>query len=275
MKRLIPLALLLSSLSVALTALPQPRGFVNDFVGVLTPSQADEMEKLAAEVQEKTGAQIAVAVVDSFAPAGSIEEYAVDLFQAWGIGEKGKDNGVLLVLAMAERRVKIEVGYGLEGAVPDGLAGRILDNEVLPAFREGRFGDGLLRGVEALATAALAENGPGTDDSETVKAHDTTAASASPVIAVLTLILFFCGIIFFFVSVIRLAQWISRGGASPGHRSGGFGSGGGRSGGFGSGAFRSGGFSSGSRSSSFGGGGGGFGGFGGGSSGGGGASRGF
>jgi uncharacterized protein len=101
------------------------------------------VESLAASVREKTGAELALVTVMSFAPYASIEEFSTALMEAWGAGERSKDNGVLLVLAMNEREVKIEVGYGLEGAIPDSAAGRILDTVVIPAFRKDDFSGGL------------------------------------------------------------------------------------------------------------------------------------
>lgn len=114
------------------------------------------MTRLAEALERATGAQLAVAVVESIEPYGSIEQYSIALAEAWGVGSGEEDNGVLLVLAMGERRVRIEVGYGLEGAITDGTAGAILDEAVLPALREGQYGAGLLRGMEAVS-AEIAE----------------------------------------------------------------------------------------------------------------------
>lgn len=154
LERVLP-ALLLAFLALSPLAaqqeFPEPRGYVNDFAGVLDSSSEQRMTQLAEAVQRATGAQIAVAVVESMEPYGSIEEYSIALAEAWGVGSGEEDNGLLLVLAMAERRVRIEVGYGLEGAITDGTAGEILDEAVLPALREGRYGEGLLRGVEAVS----------------------------------------------------------------------------------------------------------------------------
>ena len=85
--------------------------------------------------------------VKTVAPFANVEEYAVRLFEKAGIGQRGQDNGVLIVLAVAERRVRIEVGYGLEEFIPDGFAGEVIRRAMLPAFRESRFGEGLLDGT--------------------------------------------------------------------------------------------------------------------------------
>jgi uncharacterized protein len=120
------LVLLLTSLSFSDVAFPKPKGFVNDYAGVLTSSEAQRLESISDALKKKSGAELAVAVVKTVEPLDP-KSYAVDLFEKWGIGEKGKDNGVLLLLAMKERRVEIEVGYGLEGALTDAHSGRILD----------------------------------------------------------------------------------------------------------------------------------------------------
>jgi uncharacterized protein len=142
------------------------------------------IQELAGELERKTGAELAVVTVETIAPYGSIEEYALELFNVWGIGQAGRDNGVLLILAVNERRVKIETGYGLEGAIPDSAAGRILDNAVLPRFREDDFSGGLLRGALAIAVAVAADQGiklegiEGPEDAATAPALPAAPAGA-------------------------------------------------------------------------------------------------
>ncbi|MFW6214386.1 MAG: TPM domain-containing protein [Alkalispirochaetaceae bacterium] len=149
---LVPLTLLAQDAS----DLPRPQGYVNDFAGVLSSSEEESIRRLAESVERATGAQVAVAVVETIAPYASIEEYSIALAEAWGVGSGEEDNGVLLLLSMGERRVRMEVGFGLEGAITDGTAGAILDRAVLPALGEGRYGAGLRRGVEAIS-AEIAE----------------------------------------------------------------------------------------------------------------------
>ncbi|RMD92772.1 MAG: TPM domain-containing protein, partial [Calditrichaeota bacterium] len=129
---------------------PKPVGFVNDFAGVIPPEYRMKIQQICEEVKQKTGAEIAVATVKT---VGDMDytEYSIRLFETWRIGEKGKDNGVMLFLTMKERRVRIEVGYGLEGIIPDITAGRILDQLVVPEFRRGNYGAGMLKGVQAVA----------------------------------------------------------------------------------------------------------------------------
>lgn len=129
---------------------PEPKGHVNDFADIIPPTLEQQIENICLEVRQKTGAQIAVVTVESVGDE-YYSEYANKLFAEWGIGEKGKDNGVLLFNTIQERKLWIEVGYGLEGILPDGLVGAILDDYVIPYYRRGEFGQGLLAGTKALA----------------------------------------------------------------------------------------------------------------------------
>ncbi len=134
---------------------PSPRGSVNDFAGVIPSSSAGRIESLAREVLEKTGTAIVVATVDTVGE-NDPNDYANRLYQAWGIGKKGQDKGILIFLAVKERRVRIETGYGVEAILPDGLAGEILDRYGLPHFRKGEYGPGLAA-VTAAVSSVVAE----------------------------------------------------------------------------------------------------------------------
>jgi uncharacterized protein len=162
-------------------SLPKPSGFVNDFAGIMKTDDVQAVENLAAAIKEKTGAELALVTITSFAPYASIEEFSTALMEAWGAGERGKDNGVLLVLAMNEREVKIEVGYGLEGAIPDSAAGRILDTIVIPAFRKDDFSGGLADGFRAIASYAVKEKGLELSELNLPEVSNTHAAKGFPV----------------------------------------------------------------------------------------------
>lgn len=129
---------------------PKAVGYVNDFANVLSADIARKIEVICAEVQQKTGAQIAVVTVETVGDY-HYTEYTNLLFEKWGIGGKDKDNGVLLFQTVQERSFRIEIGYGLEGIIPDGLAGEVRDRHVFPHFRKGDFGGGLLAGTKAIA----------------------------------------------------------------------------------------------------------------------------
>lgn len=141
--------------------LPAPTGFVNDFAGVLSQADRQRLEELSSSLEARTGVEMAIVTVRTTGEE-SIQMYAVRLFEAWGVGKRGRDNGILVLAAMEDRRVWVEVGYGLEGVLPDGKVGAILDRYLVPAFKEGRYGDGLYACARALAAeieAALAGEG--------------------------------------------------------------------------------------------------------------------
>lgn len=227
--------------------LPKPVGNVNDFAGVMDSASKSQMETIIRILNGKTGVEIAVVSVETIAPYGTIEEYSIELASQWGIGKKEEDTGVLLLLAMQERRVRLEIGYGLEGIIPDGLAGEIIDKSILPSLRAGNYGSGLLKGVQAVAGIVAKEYDVDLDSSYISESRKYTrrgiAGIPSIVFILIFLFLFGGGR---FIWPLLFVSSVSR----RGFYGGGFGSGG----------------------SSYGGG---FSGFGGGGFGGGGASRGF
>lgn len=137
---------------------PSPQGPVNDFAGVIDPQTKARMESLALEVEQKTGAALVVATFKSL-NGRDLETLANELFQAWGIGRKGKDNGLLILIAVQERKLRIETGYGLEGILPDGKLGRIRDQWMVPFFKKGLYGPGLENGLRAIAGEVAREAG--------------------------------------------------------------------------------------------------------------------
>jgi uncharacterized protein len=136
-----------SSASSALPELTQP---VNDFAQVIDRASAAEIDRMSRALQAKTGDVVVVATVPTIEPYGTIDEYTVKLFEnhGRGIGAKGKDNGVLIVAAMKERRVRIEPGYGLEQWITDGFSGETSRQVMAPEFSAGRYGNGLRLGAE-------------------------------------------------------------------------------------------------------------------------------
>ena len=125
---------------------------VNDFARTIDAASASTLDGMIRSLQAATGDVVVVVTVDTFQPYGDIREYAVKLFEnrGQGIGEKGKDNGLLILLALQERRVWIEVGYGLEEWITDGYAGETIREYMIPEFRNGRYGEGLVRGATRL-----------------------------------------------------------------------------------------------------------------------------
>src|SRR5688572_11293646 len=164
-RSLIALAALFTLLIAAvgaepLTSIPNPRSrngtWVTDMPGMLRADTIARLNSTIGEFERTNGAEMAVVVIRSL-DGLSIEEAAVKLFELWMIGKKSRDNGLLLLWSTGDRRVRVEVGYGLEGVLPDGKVGAILDTYVIPKFRSGEFDEGLLAGVDALLSAAREE----------------------------------------------------------------------------------------------------------------------
>jgi uncharacterized protein len=233
--------------------IPAPRGFVTDLAGVIDPQTETRITNLITELQQKTGGEIAVLTVNSTAPLDDFD-YAMRVADQWKIGKKGEDSGVLMVVAVQDRKIRVLTGYGVEGILPDGLVGAIQDQEMLPSFRAGNIGEGIWRGVGAIAQRIAAAR-----DVTLSGAPAPRAPAARPAQIPLWVILLVLLLAFVVMSQMGGGPrgGLRRGRGGPVFIPGGFGGGGRGGGGFGG----------------FGGGGGGFGGFGGGGFGGGGAGR--
>jgi len=236
--------------SKAAEIFPKPVGAINDFARVITPEYKTQMEDLAGEVLAKTGIAIVITTVESLGD-NELNDYVNSMYKSWGIGKKGEDKGILIFLALKERKFRIETGYGIEGMLPDGLVGEIRDRYAIPYLKKGDYGKGLSNALTAVANiiaknANISLDGGGPVDQPKEKKDNRGIGIVHLIIIILILISLFG------TSQGRdLLPWVFVI-LSSGDRDGDFGGGG--SGGFGS----------------FGGGG--FGGFGGGESGGGGAS---
>lgn len=157
-------------------AFPQPSGLVNDFASVIQPGAKGKLEGLLQAIERNTGIEIAVVTVSSL-DERPIEDYAVDLYQKWGIGKKGKDEGALILVAPNERRVRIEVGYGLEGAINDAQAGRIIRDAMIPFFKQDDMTKGIVLGTQAVAAIALKEKGLDFSDLKGAEAYATVQSA--------------------------------------------------------------------------------------------------
>ena len=132
--------------AVAAKTIFQPKGYVNDFAEILKTEERTNLENLLNQTEKATTAEIAVVIIPTL-EGENLEEYANELFKQWGIGKKGKDNGVLILVAQKEHKIRIEVGYGLEAILPDGKCGQIIRDVLTPAFRKQEFGTGLYQAV--------------------------------------------------------------------------------------------------------------------------------
>ncbi|MCS7301572.1 MAG: TPM domain-containing protein [Fimbriimonadales bacterium] len=137
-----------------LHTIPNPRqrdgGWVVDMAGVLNAEQKARLNRLIDALERDTGAEVAVVILKRTQGA-TPKEYATELFNRWGVGKRDADNGVLMLVALGDRRVEIETGYGMEAILPDAAAGEILDTAVIPRFRQGDIAGGVLAGVQAIA----------------------------------------------------------------------------------------------------------------------------
>jgi uncharacterized protein len=149
------MAVLLPCAAAALEA-PVLKGRVNDTGGMLSPETERRIEALLKELEEKDSTQVAVLTVPSLG-GDSLEDFSMRVAERWKIGRKGFDNGVILLIARDDRKVRIEVGYGLEGRLTDLMAGRIIRDRIVPEFRAGRFDQGVLNGVAAIAEVVRGE----------------------------------------------------------------------------------------------------------------------
>ena len=140
---------------------PPPKHFFTDTTGVVPAGVAAQIEQRLQTFQKISSNQVLVVVSDRL-PSGyaSMEEYTNRTAQAWRAGVKGSDNGAILFVFVSERKLRIEVGYGLEGALPDALASRIIRDEITPRFKEKNYGAGLLAGVDAIIRATRGEYRP-------------------------------------------------------------------------------------------------------------------
>jgi uncharacterized membrane protein YgcG len=140
---------LVASVVWAALSFPALTGRVVDEAGLLTPAERQSLTDMLAAYEQKTTNQVVVVTLKSL-QGTSIEDYGYQLGRHWGIGQKGKDNGALLIVAPNEHKVRIEVGYGLEGELTDAASKLIIENIIVPAFKSGRFGPGIVAGTGAI-----------------------------------------------------------------------------------------------------------------------------
>jgi len=156
-KRILLLAiLLLMPLPLLALDVPQLSGRVNDYAGMLSPEAASRLEQKLAAFERDQTTQIVVLTVPSL-QGDDIDQFTIRVADQWKIGQKGTDNGVLLVLAQAERKVRIEVGLGLQGVLPDITAGRIIRDVMRPHLKTGNFDQGIAAGVDGIMAATKGE----------------------------------------------------------------------------------------------------------------------
>lgn len=141
--------LLTACLAAADIAIPPLKSHVTDLTGTLSPAEAAQLERKLADFEAKKGSQIAVLIVPTTQPE-TIEQYSIRVADAWKLGRKGVDDGALLLVAKQDRTLRIEVGYGLEGVLPDAIAKRIIEETIVPRLRQGNFAAAIDAGVDQM-----------------------------------------------------------------------------------------------------------------------------
>jgi len=155
--------LLVGSLARAYSLPGQPTGFVNDFAGVLTAEERRALETKLAQFDKDTSNQISIAIIKDLG-GDTVDNYANKLFGDWKIGQDKKDNGVLILVAINDRQMRIEVGYGLEGALTDAISSQIITNTLRPAFRSNDYYGGLNTAADQIIAATKGEYQPAASD---------------------------------------------------------------------------------------------------------------
>jgi uncharacterized protein len=135
---------------------PAPEHYFNDYAGVVAPADARRLEQKLKRFDDETSSQVVVAIFPEL-PAPSLEDFTARTAESWKVGRKELDNGAVLFVFVNDRKMRLEVGYGLEGALPDVTAKRIIEDVIAPRFRDGRFGEGLSDGVDAILAATRGE----------------------------------------------------------------------------------------------------------------------
>lgn len=222
---MLPVLILMSSWSYAEPKFPPLSGRVVDGAGLLDADVKQALEAQLAQFEHDSSIQLVVATLPDL-QGYAIEDFGYQLGRHWGIGQKEKNNGVLLIVAQKERSVRIEVGYGLEGALTDALSSNIINAVILPDFKRGQFSEGIVQGAQAIQAALKGEYQPQPEP----KTKSRRSSS---------------GLFFFFMFFVLMMIFGGRGGRGgflPGVLIGGLGGGLGRGGGgFGGGGFGGGG----------------------------------
>ena len=244
------LAFLVAFVGLAFSAIaaeripPAPARYFNDYAGVVSAETANRLNKTLEDFERETSNQILAVIYPKMESDSSIEDYTVRVAQSWRVGQKAKNNGAVLFVFVQDRKMYIQVGYGLEGALPDVIAKRIIDNELKPRFRNGDFGGGMTAGVAAMIAATKGEyKGTGRTNA------DRNGGSSGGVVILFFAILF----IAFMLMVARRRRYVpgyggwtlGGGGFYGGGWGGGWGGGGGGGWGGGGGGGGGGGFSAG------------------------------
>lgn len=230
---LILLSILILSISVSFAGLKIPDKsydfYVYDEVGILSDSVKDYIIDMNKKLYAASGAQVVVAVVPDTQNM-EISQYAVEMFRTWEIGSREKDNGLLILLSMEENNKKVwmATGYGLEGPLPDSLESRIIEDYMLPEFREGDYNTGVLNGFNIVMNKIAEEYNLEIEDLKEVETYYDTEVSIWPIIIFIVILVLIDTILFkgrILGGILNIIAISSRRGPRPPYGGGGFGGG--------------------------------------------------
>jgi uncharacterized protein len=169
---------------------PRPANHFNDLAKVVPPATATQLNRELQAFERETSSQLLVAIYPRMQSESSVEDYAVRVAQQWGVGQKGRNNGAVLFVFMASHDVRIVTGYGVEGALPDALAKRIVENEIIPRFRANDFAGGLTAGVRSMMAAVRGEyRGTGLTQRDAARGGSRGFGGSGIVTAIIVLVL--------------------------------------------------------------------------------------
>ncbi|NHQ60054.1 hypothetical protein G9409_05535 [Chlorobium sp. BLA1] len=211
--------------SLMAVGVPALTGRVNDYAAMISPAAKAEIEAKLQQFETAESTQIVILTVPSL-EGDPIEDFSIRVAESWKIGHKGSDNGVLLIVSRDDHKVRIEVGYGLEGRLTDLLSGRIINDEIVPDFKSGRFDAGFTKGVDAIIAAVHGEY------QAKPQAKGSNGKPSIPLLFIILLVIYF---------ISQLSRGHRGGGPMIGGPGGGFYGGGGSFGGGGGGGFSGGG----------------------------------
>ncbi len=163
----------------------QPKGLVSDFTNTLTPSEVNALENKLLAFEDSTSTQIAVVLVQN-TDGYDIADYAVRLAQQWGVGQKEYNNGIILLIAIGDRAVTIQTGYGVEGALPDAIAYRIIEDDITPAFRLGDYYTGINEATSSIIAYVKGEYKA--DPKKKRKAEESDGAVGSIIVVIIVVV---------------------------------------------------------------------------------------
>jgi len=214
---------------------PAPAQYFNDYANAVSAGTASQLNQTLENFERQTSEQILVAVFPTMQSDSSIEDYSVRVFRAWKVGQKDQNNGAVLFVFVQDHKMFLQVGYGLEGALPDALCKRIIDEQIAPRFKAGDFDGGLTAGVQSILAATKGEyKGTGTTVADGRARHQSGGIFRTVlIIAFVLLIIFSRGSGWFLPWFLLSSSGSNRGWGGGG--GGGFSGGGGSSGGGGAG----------------------------------------